>query len=155
MQRRTDTNDLCCVGKLMKRAWMGSLEIQRWVIYYHDMDTICYTASLCNHEVKRWWGAGMSDVWHSKNWWRRGKEREVEEEGIWGMGAERDSKTVPIHHAKYYTGAYSLWPHCSVSSYSATSLHQPLHFCGFVWDRSRKPKLSTEHGGGLAAQNWA
>lgn len=31
------------------------------------MDTICSTASLREQEVERWWGAWMSDLWHSKN----------------------------------------------------------------------------------------
>lgn len=54
---------------------MGSWELQRWVIYDHDIDTICLG----------WWGAKTSDTQHSESWvieerkgtrwWRRGKRR--------------------------------------------------------------------------------
>lgn len=57
MPRCRDINDLCCVGKLVQHLWMGSWEIQRWVIYDHDIDTICSPAFLQDKEVEVWWGA--------------------------------------------------------------------------------------------------
>lgn len=91
MPKCRDTNDLCCVGKRVQHLWMGSWKIQRWVIYDHDIDTICSPASLQDQEVEGWWCAGTSDPWHSESWviegrkgkrWRR-KRRGDRSYGCW------------------------------------------------------------------------
>lgn len=68
MPRCRGSHDLCSVGKLVHHAWMGSWGIQRWVIYGHDIDTICFLASMPDQEVEGWWGARTSNPSHSESW---------------------------------------------------------------------------------------
>lgn len=82
MPRCRDTNDLCCVGKLVKHSWMGSWEIQSGVIYARDIDTICSlplrkTRRLKDDEAR---GRRILDTQRTE-WQRGGEEWDGEESG--------------------------------------------------------------------------